>query len=313
MALHTPARLLAVALALALGAASCGSAEPPAGAASPAAMQPATPASPPAAPAPAPAPAPAQAALPTSAEGLPTAELAKDLVIRDLAPGVHVIVHSHPWAANSLLVQMANGDLVLCDPTYTPAAMRLVLAWAKQRYGDRRIVAINTHFHVDRIGGNEALLEQKIPIHGSDLLAKTLAERGAAHRRWVLENVKDQAALTAEYRTQKDIPPDHLFPAAQGLTLPFGDEQVVLHYPGPGHSPDNLVVYFPSRGILFGGCLVAAGERIGNTTDADLTRWGDSIRDLRRFTPKVVIPGHGDRYDPGLLDHTLKLLADAPR
>lgn len=310
---HHSRRLAAIVIAIT--AAACSKAEPGAGASAPAAQ---TAAQAPAAAAQAGAPAaaqgaaPAKAALATSAEGLPTVELEKDLVVRELGPGVHVITHSHPWPANALLVEMASGDLVLCDPTYTPAAMRRVLEWAKGRFGERRITAINTHFHVDRIGGNAALVERGIPVHGSDLTAKTLAERGAAHRAWVQANVEDRA-VAAELAAQRDVPPDHLFPAAQGLTLRFGGEEVLVRYPGPGHAPDNVVVFFPSRGLLFGGCLVGAGERIGNTADADLGRWGDAIREVQRLQPKVVIPGHGDRYDAGLLEHTLKLLAEAKR
>lgn len=320
--LHHTRRLAAIVIAIT--AAACSKAEPGAGASAPAAE---TAARSPAAAAPgdasaaaphagAPAStqaaAPARAALATSAEGLPTVELEKDLLVRELGPGVHVITHSHPWPANALLVEMASGELVLCDPTYTPAAMRRVLEWAKGRFGERRITAINTHFHVDRIGGNAALVERGIPVHGSDLTAKTLAERGAAHRAWVRANVEDKA-IAAELNAQKDVPPDHLFSAAEGLTLRFGGEEVLVRYPGPGHAPDNVVVFFPSRGLLFGGCLVGAGERIGNTADADLGRWGDAIREVQRLQPKVVIPGHGDRYDAGLLEHTLKLLAEAKR
>lgn len=235
-------------------------------------------------------------------------KLAEDLVLRELGPGVHLITHAHPWAANALLVEMANGDLVLCDPTYTVDAMRRVLAWIDGHHGKRRIVAISTHFHIDRVGGNGALVERGIPVYGADLTLKMLAERGDAGRRWLRESLDDKA-LIAEFEAQPTVAPDHPFPAAEGLTLRFGEEQVVVHYPGPGHAPDNVVVVFPERGILFGGCLVAAGERIGNKSDADMARWGDSVRSLHRFKPRMVIPGHGERLDPGLLDHTLKLLA----
>ncbi|AKT36927.1 MBL fold metallo-hydrolase [Chondromyces crocatus] len=252
----------------------------------------------------------AAGALPASAEGLPETKLSEDLVIRQLAPDVHLITHTFPWPANALLVEMANGDLVLCDPTYTVDAMRLVLAWMDERYGKRRIVALNTHFHIDRVGGNAALLERGIPVYGSDLTARLVTTRSEAHRAWVRASV-DDGAIAAVFETQPMVPPDRVFPIAEGLSLTFGEEKVVVHHPGPGHAPDNVVVFFPAHRLLFGGCLVAAGERIGNTTDGDLARWGDAIRDLQRFKAFSIVPGHGSRLDPGLLDHTLALLASA--
>jgi hypothetical protein len=33
-----------------------------------------------------------------------------------------------------------------------------------------------------------------------------------------------------------------------------------------------VVVYFPARELLFGGCMIKAGNTIGNTADADLVR-----------------------------------------
>jgi hypothetical protein len=73
---------------------------------------------------------------------------------------------------------------------------------------------------------------------------------------------------------------------------------------------ENMVVYFPSRKILFGGCMIIGMDSVGNTSDADLAMWPESVRDLSQFDFAMLVPGHGDRLDPGLLEHTLDLLAD---
>ena len=104
------------------------------------------------------------------------------------------------------------------------------------------------------------------------------------------------------------VAPTHLFALEEGLQLEYGDEIVQVYYPGPSHSPDNIVVYFPSRKLLFGTCMIIGGDKVGNTSDADLETWPESVRDLARFDFDVLVPGHGDRLDPGLLDHTIDLL-----
>jgi len=39
-----------------------------------------------------------------------------------------------------------------------------------------------------------------------------------------------------------------------------------------------------------------------------MKRWPDAVRALASFTVDVVVPGHGDRLDPQLVQHTLDLL-----
>jgi metallo-beta-lactamase class B len=54
--------------------------------------------------------------------------------------------------------------------------------------------------------------------------------------------------------------------------------------------------------------MVLAGEKPGNTADADLAAWAEAIRILSKLPVSVVIPGHGERLDPGLLLHTINAL-----
>ena len=108
-------------------------------------------------------------------------------------------------------------------------------------------------------------------------------------------------------RRLPQAPPTRLFPAREGLRLDAGEERIEVYFPGPGHSPDNVVVWFSGKRILFGGCLVPVGM-IGNRADADMGQWAQSLKNLSRFDPLWVVPGHGHRFDPGLLSDARKLL-----
>ncbi|MBI5566303.1 MAG: MBL fold metallo-hydrolase [Chloroflexi bacterium] len=241
-------------------------------------------------------------------------DLGEGLYLRQIRPDVFVVTHAFPWPANSLIVEMANSDLVLVGTPYTPAAMTEVLTWIAGHFGKRNIVAINTGYHVDNLGGNSALIEHGIPVYGADLTAQLLEARGEQTRQ-VLLGMLTGAANERYYKAQAEIPyvaPTKLFPIAQGLSLPFGDEQVEVYYPGPSQAPDKVVVYFPGQKVLFGGCMILGGDQIGNTSDADLESWPDAVRALKRFDVEVVVPGHGDRLDAGLIEHTLDLLTAQP-
>lgn len=236
-------------------------------------------------------------------------DLAEDLYVREVRAGVFVITHAFPWPGNSMLVEMANGSLVLVDTPYTPEATQTVLKWASEQFGERDIVAINTGYHYDNLGGNAYLLEQGIPVYGSDLTAQLLAERGDALRAMTLDWLQDPADK-AYYDAHASLPyvaPDHTFALEDGLHLTFGDEAVEVYFPGPTHAPDNVVVYFPDRKVLFGTCMIIGGDKVGNTSDADMAAWPESVRKLKRFDVEVVVPGHGERLDPQLIEHTVAL------
>ena len=111
-----------------------------------------------------------------------------------------------------------------------------------------------------------------------------------------------------ELGSLKLSPPTHIFELQDGLELEFGDETVQVFYPGPAHTPDNVVVYFPDRKLLFGGCMIIRWDQIGNRSDADLDSWPVSVKSLSQFDVNILVPGHGDRLDPALIEDTLQLL-----
>jgi len=236
-------------------------------------------------------------------------DIAADLTIKEIGNGAFVVTHSFPWPANSLLVEMANSDLVIVGSTYTPEAMSSLLDWADAHFGLRRIVAINTGYHVDNLGGNAALVKRGVPIYGATETAELLQRRGERTRKVVLGLITDKASSVYQAHAHMVLrPPTRMFALPEGLHLRFGSEEVVVFWPGPSQAPDKVVVYFPERRLLFGGCMILGGDKVGNVADADMSNWPDAVRALARFPADVVVPGHGERLDPQLVQHTLDLL-----
>jgi len=256
------------------------------------------------------APGPAMAR-PMSITDYPSETIDKDMVIREIRPGFHVVTHSFPWSHNSLLVEMQNSGILLVDTPYTPEATNELLKWGSAKLGNRNMVAINTGYHYDNLGGNGALIAAGIKVYGSDAIPALLSQRGEALRTLTLSWLADPrySEYYEAHKNLKYIPPNALYHLQKGLTLNFGNESAVVYYPGPTHTPENVVVYFKERNILFGGCMILAGDSVGDTIDADLQEWSRSLENLRQFKIDLLIPGHGDRMDPQLIDHTLGVLA----
>jgi glyoxylase-like metal-dependent hydrolase (beta-lactamase superfamily II) len=187
--------------------------------------------------------------------------------------------------------------------------------WIKKTFGEEnQLTVINTHFHRDNLGGNGYLLSQNIPVYGSDLTVKLLEERGEVTEKLLLTWL-NAPKFQRFYKALKDaelVAPDHVFSLEEGLQLQPGDEQIEVFYPGPAHSLDNVVVYFPDRKILFGGCMIKSLEskKLGNLADADVAEWPNSAKTLLTHYPeaRLVIPGHGNWGDVSLIHHTLALL-----
>ena len=236
--------------------------------------------------------------------------LSQDLTLYYIEEGDIKVTHRFPWAANSLLVQMPDGTFVWAGSTYTPEAAALVLRWLDQNYDDYDLVGIVTGYHVDNLGGSAALIEKGYPVYGSDLTVDLLAEKGEEMREYMVELSKESdQSFYADYH--KEIPylaPTYIFPIDEGLTLTLGDETVKVYYLGATQAEDKVVVYFPEKKILFGSCMVLGGSEVGNTREANILSWHQAILRLKQWDYEYVIPGHGDRIDPGLIDHTAELL-----
>ncbi|MFV8752797.1 subclass B1 metallo-beta-lactamase [Nannocystaceae bacterium ST9] len=189
--------------------------------------------------------------------------------------------------ANGLAIVSPRGTL-LVDTAWTTAQGQQLLDWARTR-GAPVHAAIVTHFHYDRLGGIAALLDAGLPVFAS--------------------------AATIELARAQQAELDHLrVPDRELHTGSLAEVEWLA--PGPGHSPDNIVVWHAESRTLFGGCFVkdAAATSLGNLSDADVEAWPGSLERTREAFSQaaIVVPGHGDAGTLDLLAHTLALL-DAER
>lgn len=218
------------------------------------------------------------------------AVISNDLQVYPLAD--HIWVH-RSWAsvegqrypANGLIIQH-HDKLVLIDTAWGNDATEQLLDWVQSTFGRQPDLAILTHAHADRIAGLPALATNGIPAHVHP------ETRTLAKKKYPQEQLPE--AITELQRT----PSSHL-------------EFLDVFYPGPAHSPDNIVVWYDDMKLLFGGCAVksAAATDIHYVEGSDPEQWGTAIRKIQQRFPdaRVVVPGHGPVGGEQLLHHTLEL------
>ncbi|MEW6297471.1 MAG: subclass B1 metallo-beta-lactamase [Thermodesulfobacteriota bacterium] len=219
--------------------------------------------------------------------------LAPDVFVETLEEGVwRHVSYKHlpalgPFPSNGLIVQF-GAEIVLVDSAWDDEQTKLILDWVQRELHALPSVAIFTHAHEDRLGGIHE-------VHARGI--RTISSR-----------------LTAELTKQQGIEaPQQIFDGRMELSL--SGRTIRVQYPGPGHTTDNIVVWIPDKKILFGGCLVRAAQAtgLGNTKEADLKRWPETIKRVyQEFREaRIVVPGHGDPGGIEALTHTLELLGKA--
>lgn len=217
----------------------------------------------------------------------PEIRLADDVVIRRVAPGVwmHTTIGDAGgvrYPGNGLLIETDSGSIVV-DPGWNDRHGEVLLRWARETGRPIR-TAIATHAHYDRTGAVGAMRRAGVRMLAHPLTVELAAADGRP-------GVEPLAGLTER-------------------VVRFGDVEV--YYPGPGHAPDNIVVY--ARGVLFGGCLVKADDEtsVGNVSDADIAVWPATVARVRAAFPRarLVIPGHGRMSGREALTHTESLIAE---
>ena len=189
-----------------------------------------------------------------------------------------------PFPSNSMYIVTDKG-IVMLDTPWDPEFTRPLVDSIEKVHNKKVIMCLATHFHDDRTAGLEILRKRGVKTYSTSMTKRLCKER----------NEKQ-----AEYVINRDT------------TFNFGNHSFSTYYPGAGHSPDNIVVWFDKEKILYGGCIIKSteSEKLGNIVDANITAWMKSIKDLmKRYSNAVyIIPGHFGWEDTRSMKHTLKLL-----
>ncbi|NMH64121.1 DIM/SIM/IMP family subclass B1 metallo-beta-lactamase [Shewanella salipaludis] len=176
------------------------------------------------------------------------------------------------------LVVLDNTNAYLIDTPVSAKDTEQLVNWFVAR-GYTIKGSVSTHFHDDSTAGIEWLNSKSIPTYASKLTNQLLNKSGKAQAKHSFESVRFWLVKN----------------------------KIEIFYPGPGHTQDNVVVWFPDKKILFGGCFVKPNG-LGNLSDANVKAWPESAEKLISAygNAKIVVSSHSDVGDASLLKHTLE-------
>jgi metallo-beta-lactamase class B len=181
------------------------------------------------------------------------------------------------------LIYIVDSMCLIFDTPFTVKTTTRLMDYLTEDMGLSIQGVVINHFHEDCMAGIDSVHARSIPTYA---YKRTLA----------LATAEGLTAPTQKFGKRK--------------RLKIGEQEVINYYPGPAHSPDNIVSYIPAEGVLFGGCMLKAmNAGKGNLADASVDRWSKSIRKVKKQFPeaKTLVPGHGRQGGPELLDYTIQL------
>ena len=183
---------------------------------------------------------------------------------------------------NGLIVRDGNEVIVFDSPTNNNSSETLI-KWINETLNCKINAIIPTHFHDDCLGGLKAFDDNNIPSYA---YFKTVE-------------------LAKEHKYE--IPKNSF---KNSIIIKVGDKDVTVKFFGEGHTKDNVVGYFSSENIMFGGCLIKSlNANKGYLGDANVAEWSNTVEKVKMEYPnvKIIVPGHGVYGDKKLLDYTIKL------
>lgn len=237
--------------------------------------------------------------------------LAYGLVVKEIKQDVYVVTDVDYSNSNTLVVKASDGTAVIVSSPFENLGTKTLVDWIKETWKPKRMVAINTHFHLDGSGGNEVYSKEGVETWASDLTHHLQLTRGRKLLKGVSQHYK-RKDLRDRLLKSRAIPAAYLFPVDQGKTFDFSGEKVQVFFPGPAHSPDNVVVYFPKQKLLFGGCMIKPKD-LGYLGDANVKQWAKSAGRLKKFDVEIVVPGHGNWGGPELISKTIQVVKRSSR
>ena len=188
-----------------------------------------------------------------------------------------------PVPANGMYLLTDKGT-VLFDSPWDTTQFQPLLDSIRIRHHQEVVICIATHFHEDRTAGLEYYRQLGLKTYTTKLTDQLSSKRGMKR---------------AEFLLEKDT------------VFSIGQHRFETYFPGPGHAPDNIVIWFDKERVLYGGCLVKSvnDKDLGNLGDANILAYSTTIKRVQKkfARPRYIVPGHNDWTNIKSLRHTLDM------
>jgi glyoxylase-like metal-dependent hydrolase (beta-lactamase superfamily II) len=200
--------------------------------------------------------------------------------IQEVADEIVTVIHGRGevGVSNASFVIEDGRAFVVDTMTFPEMAANMVRDIARR--GAHVETVLNTHHHIDHMGGNKLFQDAKLLAHPKSILA--------VQRLGFPTKIYDR--LMPQFRGRFDdlelvIPA----PVQEPLALPRGGE---LHVFQPAHTSADTAVWFPETRVLLAGDISFINV-VPLSVNGLISGWIKALDALIELKPAIVVPGHG--------------------
>lgn len=204
-----------------------------------------------------------------------------ELSITPVAGNVYMV--QRPGGGGNIGAQVGPDGVLLVDSLFAPLADRLVAAVAEVSDEEIRFL-INTHIHIDHVGGNENLAQRGVLIFAHDNTRLRFLEERSRFPRAGGSFVPQQSEAARPVITFNDTMSFHL-----------NGEEVLAFLAPPAHTDGDVFVYFPESDVLHLGDVY----RTTSYPIIDLYNGGSLRGTVAAMDMAIDIAGPDTRVIPG--------------
>jgi glyoxylase-like metal-dependent hydrolase (beta-lactamase superfamily II) len=222
-------------------------------------------------------------------------------VPRQVADNVYVIPDGGvPLVPNIGIVVGSRATLVI-DTGMGPGNGNAVRRNAEELGSGRSLFVTITHFHPEHGYGAEAFESGATIVYNRGQLDE-LRQKGQPYLE-MFRTFGDSVAAQLENVTL--VEPHVVYDGSAELLL--GGSTARLRTWGLAHTRADQIVFLPEQRVLFTGDLVESGCFAifpwfpPDDADVNGDRWIGVLEELERLEPAVVVPGHGEAGDIGVI------------
>jgi len=239
--------------------------------------------------------------------------------------------------AGNVAFLVAGGGVLVVDSGASPADGRTIVEKVRS-VTDRPIrYLVLTHSHGDHTFGLQSfppamviIAHQNLPKNMQrdddeikDALDKfparitalkekitMLGKRGKNERAKEEENLKKLEAQFIFHQELQIVKPHITFLGK--MTIHLDEETVEISSPGPAHTDDNLLVYFPGQKVVHMGDMLFYRHHpyIDWQAGSNTANWIAALRNVQTWPLEKVIPGHGPVAGKEALGEQVRYLTD---
>jgi cyclase len=198
----------------------------------------------------------------------------------EVAEGIVTIVHGQGEVGVANASFIVEGKRAMVIDTMTFPEMAMGIASEIARRGAHVDAVLNTHHHIDHVGGNTLFAEVPVVAHPASVQALQQLGLPAARYDHLMPQFRGRFDTLALSMPEPRL--DQLVPPRGGVFRAFP----------AAHTVTDLAVWFPTSRVLIAGDLCFIGVT-PLAVNGLISGWIAALDALIALQPAVVVPGHG--------------------